>query len=248
VQRVLVTDARNRLLLKEVSRVFVRQSVRFPGGLFDHRALEKALGIELLPLELAGGEAESRHAIGLGEERRQAALDPVLGDEGAERRRFRRSDEPRAIRSGGEKRRRGRLRELVEPFRQHSGEQPLDQALPVGADGRLVALRHFGQYADDGPVRLGVGRDGVQRSRVLRHRERRLRARIDPGGNGGEARSDPRFHRRGIEVAHGNDRHHVGTIPIGVELPQHIGRERADDLGGADRQPLGVARSLEQHR
>ncbi len=52
---------------------------------------------------------------------------------------------------------------------------------------------------------------------------------------------------RGIEVADGDDRHQVGSIPVGVELLQAIVRKRADDLGLADRQALGVARVLEQH-
>ncbi len=51
-----------------------------------------------------------------------------------------------------------------------------------------------------------------------------------------------------VEVADGDHRHQVGAVPVLVELPQALGREGADAVRRADRQALGVARALEQHR
>ena len=149
MQRVFVADARDRLLLEEVPRVFVGQPVRLPRRFFDRRAFEKQAHVRLLPVQLTGREAKAFDALGFGEERRHAALDAVVRDQRHQRRGFRWTDEPRAIGLGGEERRIGRVRELVETIRQHAGEQPLHQALPVGADRRLVALGHRAHHVDD---------------------------------------------------------------------------------------------------
>ena len=61
-------------------------------------------------------------------------------------------------------------------------------------------------------------------------------------------RPDLRFDRRLVEIADGDDRHQVGPVPIGVELLQPVVIDVLDDLGLADRQPLGVARAVEQDR
>ena len=59
---------------------------------------------------------------------------------------------------------------------------------------------------------------------------------------------DERFDRRLVEVADGDHRHQLRPVPVGVELLQPLVLEVLDHLHVADRQPLGVARSLEQHR
>ena len=60
-------------------------------------------------------------------------------------------------------------------------------------------------------------------------------------------RSDQRLDRGLVEVADGDHRHQVGPVPVRVELLQPVVIDVLDDLRLADRQPLGVARALEQH-
>ena len=56
-----------------------------------------------------------------------------------------------------------------------------------------------------------------------------------------------RFNRGFVEIAHGDDRHHVGPVPVGIELLQPIVIRVADDLRLPDGRPFGVARVLQQH-
>ena len=50
-----------------------------------------------------------------------------------------------------------------------------------------------------------------------------------------------RFDRGLVEVAHGDNAHELGAIPVGVELLQPIVLEALDNLHVADGQPLGIA-------
>ena len=59
-------------------------------------------------------------------------------------------------------------------------------------------------------------------------------------------RLDLGFDRGGVEIADGDDRHQVGSVPVDVELLQPIVIGVLDDLGFADGQPFGVARAFEQ--
>ena len=62
----------------EVPDVLVGERPRLLVLLLGDRALEAAQDVPLLPVELGRGEAEPRDALGLGEERLEAALDPVV--------------------------------------------------------------------------------------------------------------------------------------------------------------------------
>ena len=117
----------------------------------------------------------------------------------------------------------------------------------VRADRRLVASGHLGEDTDGRLRHFGVGDDRIDRSGLIRHgvvgpRLRRLRGR-----NRAKAGSYLRFDRGFVEIADGDDRHHVGAVPVGVELLQPIVIRVADDLRPPDGRPFSVARALQQH-
>ena len=81
---------------------------------------------------------------------------------------------------------------------------------------------------------------------VIRHVE--LLPRSGLGGilEIAEVLADPRLDRVRLEVADGDDRHQVGPVPVVVEAPQGLVGRVLEDLAVADRQPLGVARAVEE--
>ena len=100
VQAVLVHDARDRFRLDEVAHEFVGQRTRGLLSFSMTAALETSLQIQLLPVQLRRGEAESGDAVDLGEERRQAPFDAARRDEGIQGRRLFGAHEEPAARSG----------------------------------------------------------------------------------------------------------------------------------------------------
>ena len=62
-----------------------------------------------------------------------------------------------------------------------------------------------------------------------------------------ERRADGLFERLRIDVADGDDRHPLRPVPGVVERAEPRRRRAADDVGLADRQPVGVARPVVEH-
>src|SRR5690606_15419167 len=94
--------------------------------LFDHRALESTLIVQLLAIQLGRCEAEPGYAIDLGKECGQRTFHPAACDQGIEARDLGGADEQSPSGLCSEKRRVGRLGDLVESRRQHPAEQTLD--------------------------------------------------------------------------------------------------------------------------
>ncbi len=124
--------------------------------------------------------------------------------------------------------------------------EPLDKRLAIPAERRPVTL---GKLDDDSDRRRRVflvGRHRVER----RPGGPALVGRPQPRHGGLRQRAevllDQGLDRRLVEVTDDDDRHQVGPVPVGVELLQPVVLEGLDDLLLADRQPLGVARSLQQ--
>jgi hypothetical protein len=63
---------------------------------------------------------------------------------------------------------------------------------------------------------------------------------------GAERALDERLDVRRVEVADRHDRHQVGAVPVLVEALQGLWRKPVERFLGANRQPLAVARSLEE--
>ena len=79
---ILVDDARNRFALQKVPDELIGQRAGRTLVLLDRRASQApAAGSRACRFELGRGEPEPRHAVYLGEERREAALDAALRDE-----------------------------------------------------------------------------------------------------------------------------------------------------------------------
>ena len=125
VQRVLVHDARNRFALQKVPDELVGQRAGRALVLLDRRVLQHPLQTARLPIELGRGETEPRHAVDLGEQRSEPALDAALRDERIQRRHLCGPHENAAAGLGRKKRRVRLLRDLVETGGQHAAEQPL---------------------------------------------------------------------------------------------------------------------------
>ena len=60
--------------------------------------------------------------------------------------------------------------------------------------------------------------------------------------------ADLRFHRIGVEVTDRHDRHAIRRVPIVIQRAQPLVGRLLDDLGQTDRQAVGVARTVVDHR
>ena len=83
----------------------------------------------------------------------------------------------------------------------------------------------------------------MQRDLVGSRRRGRRRFRHRP-----KERADLRLHRHRVDVSHDDERHAVGTVPACVKCAERCEREALEDVRLADRQPLGVLRSVVEHR
>ena len=173
---------------------------------------------------------------------------PVVGHDRGHRRHLGGGHEQAAVGAGGEERRVRLLRQLAEAGREQARHDALGGLLAIGADRRLIARGDRARHVDDGDRRLGIGGDGEARAGMLGHVEARPRLRRRRRRDPREVRLDQGFDGGLVEVADGDHRHQVGPVPVAVELLQALGREGADAVGRPDRQAIGVARSLEQHR
>ena len=242
MQLVLIRDARDGLGGREVADVLGRERRGLLAVLFDNRALQGTHHDRLLPLEFRRGEPGGRDARRLGEERVETRLDAALPDSGGERPGIRRAHERTNARPGAEERRARLQRNLTEPRVQHSREQALeDDLLPVRRDRRLIACRHRVVHADARAGQFGIGRNGIGRAGMVRHRECRPRPRRFSRGNRREVFLDQRLDGLDVEVPDGDHRHQVRAIPVCVELSEPGVRELLQDLRCADRQPVCIA-------
>ena len=113
-EAILIGDAGNRLLLHEVADELVGERLRrvlVVGRGELREGLEQA---QAEAIQLGLRETEPRDAIGLGEERRQSSFDAAIGDQRAERRGLRRTDEEPPVRLRIQERRVRLLRDLGE--------------------------------------------------------------------------------------------------------------------------------------
>ena len=244
----LVDDAGDRLVGREVADELLRERPGLLLILFRDGALERALEQLFLARQLGGGEAETRDAVGLGEQRVEALFDAVFLDDRRERRRFACAHEQAVAGAGRDKRRVRLLGDLRVASRQHAVVQRLDDLLPVRADRRLIGRGRHVVHAHARRRHFLVGGDRVERARVIGHVVRRARPRIGRILDGREVLPHERLDRRLVEVADRNHGHQVRAVPVVVELLQQCGIELRDVVGVADRQPIRVARAGEQHR
>ena len=227
---------------------FVGERTRRTLVFLEQRLIQVALAVQLVAIELALREAKLHDPLELGEERFETALRAAVGDQRRQGRERRGPHEESPIGLRRVERRIGPLRDFGEALRQQTREEPIDHALPIRADRALLAGRRHVGHGDRGGGRLAVGRQRVEGLVVRGHREQRPRLRRRGGGNRPEVRLDHRRDDRGIEVADGDHRHQVRTIPIRVELPQPGGGDLLNDLRTADGRSVGIARALQQDR
>ena len=76
----------------------------------------------------------------------------------------------------------------------------------------------------------------------------RRRPRMRIGWDRAEVLLDQFLHLRGVHVTDRDHRHAVRRVPIVIEVAQARRRPVLDDLGLADRQPVGVMRAVIEHR
>ena len=82
---------------------------------------------------------------------------------------------------------------------------------------------------------------------MLRYRGNRARARIGAARDRPEGLRNQRHELRRIGITHGNHGHEVRAIPVAPEAPHRRRVGRLDHRRQADRQPVSVARSTENH-
>ena len=245
---LLVLDPGRRFALQEVVHVLLHVGSAL--GLVALRVGAVVAGEHPLAraVQLAGAEAVLLDAIRLDFESGQAAFDLAFLNARGEREVADRRREGPAVGARAQERRVGLPRDLVEPVVQHLVRERAHQAAAIVAHLVLRLARALPHDGDRRLRRLGVGRHldqhfRLQRQRIVARRRRRrgLRQRR-------ELLLDQRLERGRIHVSHGHDRHAIGPVPLGVERPQLRRTKRLQDLGLADRQPLGVLRLGEQHR
>ena len=128
------------------------------------------------------------------------------------------------------------------------GEQAVHGLLTIDLDGALLARLHHVVDLDRRVRQLLVGVDGVDRAGMVGNVVHRTRARRRRRRDRREVRLDQVLDRGAVEVADRDDGHQIGAVPVLVEARQLIRLERLDDFRLADRQPVRVARALEQDR
>jgi len=248
VQRVLQRRSGNRLLDREVPDELVGQHHRLVLVLLGQVLLVPPQRRALLAIQLGGHEAEAGHPRGLDEQRVEGAVDgPFLRDR-VQRRRLLRPHEGAAAGHGRDEGRVGLPSDVRQPRAEHGGGQALHDFLPVDADAARLAGRQLVVDRYLRHRRFLVGGDGVQGAGLVRNLVDRPRPRGPGRRDRSELLLDQRLDRRLVEVADGDDRHLVRAVPVLVEAPQRVVRERLEALLGADGQPLGVTRSLQQDR
>ena len=156
--------------------------------------------------------------------------------------------EPAVADTGAEKFRVGAALELAEALVHHVVDRPRDQVAAVIGDLGLTLARPL---PDDLHVRLrdlGVGHHAHQRLLMERHLAIGDRRRGSAILQRGEQFLDRLLDLLLVNVADDDDRLPFRPVPGVVERAQPRHRGVADDLRFADRQPLGVARVVEEHR
>ena len=257
VQLPLRFDAGDRGPDEEVVGVPIRQLARPPLIPLRVFAFHRAQQVDLLPRQLAVGEAVLADALQLLQQGGEAALDAGLLDHDRKGLDVQRLDHPRASGAGPQPGRVGGLTALEQPRVQHHEGQLLDRR---AAEGRHVPAGLGGDLANQdelGAGRLGVGEDVDARRVVVGDREARPVGGVRDGGalGGGlalgrrrEVLADLGLDQRRIEVAHGDHGHQVGPVPALVVGPQLLHGRGFEDLGQADRAAVGVAGGAEEQR
>ena len=245
---VLPGDARERFVGQEVADVLGGERGRLVLVLLREGLVVDPEQVPLLPLEFRRGEAVALDARRLGDHGFQRAPDPVRLRHRREHGHFLRAHEDAPVHAGADKRRVRALAHLVEPGIEHGGVQVVDDALPVGDDGGLLANRELVEDRHRRRRQFRVGRHRKPRARVIRHRVGGTRFRSDWRGYPAEPLLDELLDRGRVEIADGDDRHQVGPVPVPVELLEPVVREGVERRLGADRAAHRVARSVQRDR
>jgi hypothetical protein len=124
----------------------------------------------------------------------------------------------------------------------------LDQRLAIAANRRVVFRRPFEGERDRPALRFGVRRHVNERVLVCRHAGIDARQLLFLRGNLAERVSHQLLGLVHRNVADHDHCHVVGPIPLFVERHQPFARRAFQDFGQTNRQPLRIARPLENHR
>ncbi len=186
MERELLPNRRQGLILEVVPRVLVGAAFRFAVRAFRHHALVARHHRLLRPGELALGEAELCDSLQLRQQRIEAATDAVGRDERLEIGFVLRpcDREQSTLRSRPEEGRVLPLAKLVEPLAEHAPEQLVEHQLAIPADRSLVARRSKLAHFDRGRRCLLVGDDrstGFQGDRGRRTRDGAVPESAPPG-------------------------------------------------------------------
>ncbi len=244
----LVLDAGTRLVVQEVADVFLRERAAFGLGPFAVSLFVKRGHPLLRAIHFRSAESELAHALGFRGDHTDAIFELAVLDRGTHRKRRDVPTEAAAADPGAKELRVGLLRQLRETLVHHVFDGPLHQIAAVVGDFLLAFALPLPLDADRRSGQFRVGHDADERVLLERNRSIGKRSGRRAVGQWREVRLDRLLDGRGLDVADGNHRHSFRSIPGVVKGAQPRDRCVADDVWFANRQPLRIARLIEQNR
>ena len=248
VELQFLLEAGNRLPVQQVVDVVVGKGGRLPLVALAVGLLHPAQHLLLLPLELTGGEAELSHPFHFGQDCLDPGFETVVLDTRSKQEELLRTHHPHLPPHRERERRLRQHGQLVQALVDHAAVQPLDQEPPVVACGPLPAHILFEKDADPVGRRLRIGGDREQGLLVVGHRVDDPLRGIPPRLQSGEMLAHLPFDPFRVEVSDRHEPHQLGPVPLGIELTQAGVPDRVEHRFFTDRQALGVAGILQDHR
>ena len=247
MELVLALDAGDRLVLEQVAHVLGGEAPGLELVALAPGLLHGAQLLLLLAGQLRDRESVLADPLGLGEQGLETAVEAVVLDAGGELDHLLGAHRVVAAGEGPEEGRLGLGGQLVEAPVEHAVVEALDQALPVGAPGRVVARVLLVHDADDVGRGLRVGDDGEEGFLVIGHRRLGPHRGLCRGRHPPQVLGDQTLHVGGLEVAHGDEAHQVRPVPAAVEPADRVVMEGVEDRLLADGDALGVPGVGEEH-
>ena len=228
--------------------VFIRVVRALRGLALLIRALVAGQQPRLRASQLLVAEAVLLHALGFHHQRAQALRDLALRHLRFDLEQLQRTANAACPRLRREEGRIGTAGDFAESEIQHLRNQALDERVAISADCFIVLGLALEADGDRPALRFRIRRHVDQRLLVGRHAGVHGGCRALRRGNAGEVLLDERFRLGDRDVTDDDHGHVVRAIPRLVKLEQPLAWRGLEHLGQSDRQPLRVARSLEDHR
>ena len=242
-------DAGNRFPAQEVADVLAGVVRALAGRAFVIGALVGGKQRAPRAIELRGAEAELLHAPGLEHDGFEAGRQSVLRHGGANLEQLERAAEAVGAGFGGHERRIGPAGNLAQARVEHLAHELPHQgraivARPSAAPAALLLkLSVTVQPCASGSVATLKSVSACAGHGAVHGLDRRRRTR-----DAVEARAHQLLGFGRVEIADHHHRHLIRPVPFLVERHEALARRALDHLGRANRQPLGIARALQQDR